>query len=100
MPNDLPLNFDKIEEQYITQGDKKLSEFTGMQIMTEATYLYIPKNVRNRDIGFDNPIHNVTKSPDLDDMICHGTGEVTICEGDNGEMSWEWDDYIIVRTGE
>ena len=94
MPNDLPLEFDELfvnKEQNINES---------IQLMTEATYLYIPKNVRNRDIGFDNPIHNVTKSPDLDDMICHGTGEVTICEGDNGEMSWEWDDYIIVRTGE
>jgi hypothetical protein len=94
MPNDLPLEFDDLfvnKEQNINES---------IQLMTEATYLYIPKNVRNRDIGFDNPIHNVTKSPDLDDMICHGTGEVTICEGDHGEMSWEWDDYIIVRTGE
>ena len=73
---------------------------TGVQLVTEAQYLYIPKNARNRDEGFSIPIHNVTKSPDLDDMICHGNGNVTICEGDNGEMSWEWDDYIIVRTGD
>ncbi|MAF26025.1 hypothetical protein CL634_10710 [bacterium] len=91
-PNDQPLNFDNFFED--------LTKMTGITLETEAKYLYIPKNVRNRDQGFDVPIQNCTNSPDLDDMICHGTGDVTICEGDNGEMSWEWDDYIIVRTGD
>ena len=94
MPNDLPLEFDDL----FVNREQNINE--SIQLMTEAKYLYIPKNVRNRDQGFDVPIHNVTNSPDLDDMICHGTGAVTICEGDNGEMSWEWDDYIIVRTGD
>ena len=96
MPNDLPLTFDDIFDPR-KECRNALDKLT---VVTESKYIYIPKNVRNRDIGFDQPIHDVTKSPDLDDMICHGTGEVTICEGDHGEMSWEWDDYIIVRTGD
>ena len=94
MPNDLPLEFDDL----FVNREQNINE--SIQLMTEAKYLYIPKNARNRDIGFDHPIHDVSKSPALDDMICHGTGDVTICEGDGGEMSWEWDDYIIVRTGD
>lgn len=67
-----------------------------------SKYLYIQKRsggARNRDLAFDVPIHDCTNAPDLDDMITNGPGEVTICEGDNDEMSWEWDDYIIVKTG-
>jgi len=95
MPNDLPLFKDTYTFDHLYDKDHAM-----FRIETQSKYIYIPKNVRNRDIGFDQPIHDVTKSPDLDDMICHGTGEVTICEGDGGEMSWEWDDYIIVRSGE
>ena len=89
------------EEDYITTGDKTLAEIAKMKVMTHARYLHIQKRsggARNRDAGFDVPIHDCTNSPDLDDMITSGSGELTISEGDNGEMSWEWDDYIIVRT--
>ena len=89
------------EEDYITTGDKTLAGFAKMKVMTHARYLHIQKRsggARNRDAGFDVPIHDCTNSPDLDDMITSGSGELTISEGDNGEMSWEWDDYIIVRT--
>ena len=95
-PNDLPLTFDDV---FYPDGEEA-NALEKLTIVTHSKYIYIPKNVRNRDIGFDQPIQDCTKSPDLDDMICHGTGNVTICEGDNGEMSWEWDDYIIVRTGD
>ena len=70
--------------------------------MHETKYLFIQKRsggARNRDNGYDLPIQDCTHSPDLDDMITNGPGEVTISEGDNNEMSWEWDDYIIIRTG-
>ena len=96
------------EEDYITTGDKTLPGFAFDQETIrsriragQAKYLYIQKRsggARNRDAGFDVPIHDCTNSPDLDDMITSGSGELTISEGDNGEMSWEWDDYIIVRT--
>jgi hypothetical protein len=90
------------EEDYITAGDKTLAEMINDKVMTQSKYLYIRKRkggARNRDAAFDVPIHDCTNSPDLDDMITNGPGELTICEGDNDEMSWEWDDYIIVKTG-
>ena len=97
-PNDLPLHFDEIfDTQEVQNALDKLT------VVTQSKYLYIQKRAggaRNRDAGFDLPIQDCTKSPDLDDMITNGPGELTISEGDNGEMSWEWDDYIIIRTGE
>ena len=77
-----------------------LENTEGISLITDSKYLLINKGRRNRDIGFSEPIIDITKAPDLDDMICNGPGEVTVSEGDGGEMSWEWDDYIIIKTGD
>lgn len=62
-------------------------------------YLMIDRTIGEEHLGKSAFISDITNLPDLEDHINFGEGDVIISEGENGEMSWEWDDKFIIKTG-